>query len=360
MATESAICRRAFMLGAGAGLLSFLAPGVAFALKRSDAVLVSAGMKPDGTHCVFILTEASEPIWEAPLPGRGHGFAFHPGTGKLVAFARRPGSFALAFKGRDNSPIALATPAGRHFYGHGLFSADGQILLTTENDFLLDRGVLGLWDASDNYRRIGEYETFGLDPHDIVLLPDGRTLCVANGGILTHPDSGRAKLNLDSMKPSIVFIDLADGTLIARFEPPASLSRLSLRHLAAGTGGQVWFGAQWEGSEMESPPLIGRVSADDGLAFAQIGNETLARMRNYVGSVAANADGTQIAFTSPAGGHAIIVDVVSGQVAGIISQSKVCGASGVESGFILSSEDGQFGQKRHAVAWDNHIRPLRR
>ncbi len=193
----------------------------------------------------------------------------------------------------------------------------------------------------------------------MVLMPDGRTLCVANGGILTHPESGRAKLNLDSMKPSIVLIDINDGSLIARFEPPPTLSRLSLRHLAVGKDAKVWFGAQWEGNDMDTPPLIGHAGPDRGLVFAPLNEQTLSKLGNYVGSVAANGDGSQIAFTSPFGGHAVIVDATTGKVASVIEQKKICGVTGRMSGFVFSSELGQMSGRQFPVAWDNHMQHLR-
>jgi hypothetical protein len=54
--------------------------------------------------------------------------------------------------------------------------------------------VLGVRDATDGYRQIGELASFGVGPHELVLMPDGATLAVANGGIRTHPGRDRAKL----------------------------------------------------------------------------------------------------------------------------------------------------------------------
>ncbi len=355
MATEHPICRRAFLKGAGAGLLSLLTPRAAEALLSTDAVFISACRKKDGSHGIAILTEQGTIIREAALPDRGHGFAVSGKTGRMVAFARRPGSFALALDKHGAEPAALATPQGRHFFGHGIFNADGRLLYTTENDFENDRGVIGIWDAGANYSRIGEFQSFGLDPHDMVLMEDGHTLCIANGGILTHPESGRAKLNLDSMQPSIAFVDTRDGSLSARLEPPAGLSRLSLRHLAAGKGQRVWFGGQWEGSELESPPLIGHASLHDGLHFAPLPESQLAALNNYVGSVAASRDGSLIAFTSPDKGTALILDSANAEVVNEYRASRVYGVAGGSSGFVFSSENGSFGASHHDVAWDNHI-----
>ena len=43
----------------------------------------------------------------------------------------------------------------------------------------------------------------------MLLMPDGETFVVANGGIETHPDYGRAELNLETMDPSVAFVDRA-------------------------------------------------------------------------------------------------------------------------------------------------------
>ena len=107
--------------------------------------------------------------------------------------------------------------------------------------------MLGVRDATDGYRQIGELASFGVGPHELVLMPDGATLAVANGGIRTHPDRDRAKLNLDSMAPSLAYLDLADGKLRADYRLAEEHHQLSIRHLAVlGTGG-VAIAMQYEG-----------------------------------------------------------------------------------------------------------------
>ena len=43
-------------------------------------------------------------------------------------------------------------------------------------------------------------------------MSDGRTIAVANGGIATHPDFDRVKLNLATMEPSLVRLDAAPAS----------------------------------------------------------------------------------------------------------------------------------------------------
>src|ERR1041384_7379696 len=62
------------------------------------------------------------------LPGRGHEIALRPDGGHWVAFARRPGRFGVAVPVGAGQPIWFATKSDRHFFGHGVFSADGRLL----------------------------------------------------------------------------------------------------------------------------------------------------------------------------------------------------------------------------------------
>ncbi len=74
--------------------------------------------------------------------------------------------------------------------------------------------MIGVRDATDGYKQIGEFPAHGLEPHDIALLADGRTMVIANGGIRTHPDRGDDELNLPEMQPSLVYVDIATGDLL--------------------------------------------------------------------------------------------------------------------------------------------------
>ena len=181
-------------------------------------------------------------------------------------FARRPGTFAAVFEPATGLVVRrFDTPPDRHFYGHGVFEPTGRVLVATENDTRRGQGVLGLYDAADGYRRIGELPAHGIGPHDIALLPDGRTLAVANGGILTLPETGRDKLNLDSMRPSLNRIELASGRLLDEGRLPDRLHRLSIRHLAQAEGGLIAAGLQWEGEPGDLVPLVA-IDRGHGLA----------------------------------------------------------------------------------------------
>ena len=234
------IDRRAFMRAAGIGFAAALAPRGLAAAAETEAVFATAFQRRDGSYGAAILTEQGKLVHSVVLPERGHDVAFDAVTRRSVIFARQPGTFALVFDPQGkHAPLTIDSIEGRHFYGHGVFSPDGGLLYATENDFDNAAGMVGVYDARDDFRRVGEFPTYGVGPHELILLGDGRTLAVANGGIETHPDFGRAKLNISSMKPSFVFIDRLTGNLLEKHELPSELHKLSIRHMDIDGNGTV-------------------------------------------------------------------------------------------------------------------------
>ena len=369
MAIEAMIVdRRALLAGAGACLAAGLGARSAAALATSEALVLAPAMRADGSFAVMVFGERGELIREIALPARGHDLAVHSETGRAVAFARRPGTFAVAFDVLARTPpqIFVAQP-DRHFFGHGAYSADGKLLFATENDISAGIGVIGIYDASNSYRRLGEFPTRGIGTHEAILMPDGRTLAIANGGIETHPDFGREMLNVPSMDPSLAFVDL-DGHLVAQYRLPARYRQLSIRHMAVGADGKIWFGTQWEGDPLETPSLVGRASLEAGLELVETPERELNDMRRYVGAMAASRDGTVISASAPHGGYVVHFGAASGKYLGRTKFADSSGITGYGTKSILASNgegliveteaDGATEAKASApgVAFDNHLR----
>ncbi|SFA95432.1 hypothetical protein SAMN03159496_01147 [Rhizobium sp. NFR07] len=355
-----AIDRRAFLKAAGIGFAATLAPGQLIALERADAVYASGFRAADGSFGIATVSERGEIIDRFALPARAHGMAYSAATGRAVAFARRPGTFAMVFDpSRQAEPVMITAPEGRHFYGHGHFSPDGATLYASENDFDGNRGMIGLYDARDRFRRIGDFEAHGIGTHDMTVSDDGSLLVIANGGIETHPDFGRTKLNLDHMDPSLVMLDAKSGVLIQKHTLPASLRQLSTRHLDIAENGRVWFACQWEGARNEAPPLAGWFSKGEDIALLSLPKETTARLANYVGAIAVNRRENIVGLTSPIGGASVTLDAKSGLVLKEETVREAAGVAAGPHGIAVSSYDGRFSGIRSDVAWDQHIISLK-
>lgn len=308
------------------------------------------------------------------LPDRGHSFAIDAAHHRAVAFGRQPGFFALVFDLRDARRLAtLPLPADRHFFGHGVFSADGERLFTTENDFERGRGVIGVYDARPGagWQRLGEFDSGGIGPHELVLLPDARTLCVANGGLLTHPDYGKTTLNLATMRSTLALLDARDGRLLVNRGLAPELFQLSIRHLAVDRRGDVWFACQHQGPATERPPLLGRCRPGHDLALFTAPPDIQRQLRNYIGSIAVDAAHGRLATSSPVGGLIAFWNAEDAQCLGAAPRPDGCGVAALGDGRFLVS-DGFGGLAAAApgdplqplsatsqdVAWDNHLRRI--
>ena len=336
-----------------------------------DAAFVAAAKKADGSFAVVLLAADGRLVREVALSARGHDIAIHRASAKAVVFARRPGTFAVAFAlDGSREPAIFTAQPGRHFYGHGAFSADGRLLYISENDIANARGVVGQYDVEAGFKRIGEFPSYGVGPHEIILMGDGRTLAIANGGIDTVPESGRESLNLDDMAPSLVLVDAITGALVANHTLDASLHRLSIRHLAADAGGQVWFGGQWEGDASATPELIGRAGRDSALHLITPQAALGASLKGYIGSMAVSADGRIIAASAPKAGRILYIDAATGLVRAQSDLKDGCGIAG-EHDEVFAATSG-LGAFRHEVpggsiisqstladlAFDNHLRKI--
>ena len=355
-----AIDRRAF-LALGAAAVAAPPRQAWSAPVEPPAFFACARVKPE-TYLAAGISADGMLRFQSVLPARGHGWAIAAGGACAVVFARRPGRFALAFDPRTGARLGqFEAPAERHFSGHGFFSSDGAFLYAVENNFEAGRGVLGVYERANGFRRRAEIPTHGIGPHEAILLRGGRMAAIANGGILTHPDFPRRKLNLPEMDPSLVFLDLAAGTLIRKWAPPESLRQLSIRHLTEDAEGRVWFGAQYEGPPEADVPLIGSLGLDGSVGWAKLDPSETRGLRHYVGSMAALGGGRQIAATSPVGGQLFVLNARTGQIVSQHRRSDICGVAPAQRGFLASDGSGALIRDGHTVArhpgwaWDNHL-----
>ncbi|MES0863109.1 DUF1513 domain-containing protein [Ruegeria sp. SCPT10] len=355
--------RRQFLAGLAA---ASIAPIRGWAAAGAPDYL-AAGLFPDESFRLAGLSVEGDILFDVPLPARGHAAAAHPTESLAVAFARRPGTFAVVIDCAGGTErIRLQAPEGHHFYGHGVFSADGTRFFATENKYETGEGRISVWDAK-TFERLGEFSSGGIGPHDMRVMPDGQTLVIANGGIETHPETGRTKLNLPVMRPNLSYVSLKGG-LLEQMELPSALHKNSIRHLAVRGDGLVGFAMQWQGNQTEHPPLLGlhRMGRDPVLLSAPAANQR--HLQGYAGSVAFSTDGATIAITCPRGNALHRFDVQSANFEDAFALQDVCGLGAGPDGLIFTTGTGLFGALSQAepkvltrsdCQWDNHLIPIR-
>lgn len=339
-----------------------------------DAPFFASAFKDaSGRYGIAILDDIGQIQAQITLPARGHGVAVSGDRQCIAAFARRPGTFAVIAWPFSEKPLqTLVASDGRHFYGHGCFSKDGRLLYAVENDFENACGVIGIYDVSGELvTRLGEFDSRGIGPHEVLISRDGRTLIVANGGIETHPDRAREKLNLQTMSPSVVFLDVGTGDLLAGHRLDKSLHQLSLRHMALDGQGRAWVGGQFEGPEDETPPLMAVISRDDMPAFSELPSHLTGKLQNYIGSVSVNSDASVIAASAPRGGKVLFWNAATGAFIRHQDIPDGCGVAPIDQGsflisdgnggvsYVAEAEDGaEILARPPGFAWDNHLTVL--
>ena len=202
--------------------------------------------------------------------------------------------------------------------------------------------MVGIRDAEDGYRQIGEFASQGIGPHELVLMPDGGTLAVANGGIRTHPDNDRAMLNLDTMQPSLAYLDLASGRLRDAFGLAARLHRLSIRHLAVNRDGHGRDGDAVRGQQAR-PGAAGRgcmTAARIRLLEAPPAIER--RMRHYAGSDRLRSERPAARGVLPARQSDHVLGCRNGRLVDQVELADGCGVAPAEApgAFVITGGRG--------------------
>ena len=283
--------------------------------------------------------------------------------GSAVVVARRPGRFLIRWQVATGRILARfdADDADQaiRLEGHFCFSHDGRQLYATESESIDGRGQVGVYDAL-TLQRLGGWSSGGIGPHSIRLLADGQ-LAVANGGILTLPETGRLKRNRERMDPSLATLDVGTGQLLAQLRLPDPW--MSVRHIAQGRSGQVAVALQNEGG----PPRPLLALADAGaLRYAEASAPVMEACGGYAGDVLALPQGLAVSCTTA--GRTALWDW-EGRFQGSHATPRVCALARAGTSWIATGDEGDVWRSRSAgprevpthwregVALDNHAVP---
>ena len=347
-----------------------------------------------------------ELVWQTTMPERVHDIVVQPvfsdkdstvndhlsnhRNRDVVVMGRRPSEkFWVLDTATGQVIFAISAASNRHFYGHACYSLDGSILYVTENDTLILDGKIGVYAADSGYKKVAEFDSYGIGPHELIMHPDGETLVIANGGIKTEQAS-REELNLDTMCPSLVYLNRHDGTLLEQITPEHN--QMSVRHLAMHDDGTVMIGIQFQGEKHINVPLVlTHKRGDINFTPLTMPNNQWQRFHQYIASVAVDSECNLLCVTTPIGGCAAIFDLTTRALINSVSLPDCAGASvytsqieadnsthrkNKESCFIVSDGQGQLtvlgandltwlesdiivnDSKRHMMSFDNHLQAL--
>jgi uncharacterized protein len=368
------------VLGLGALLLGSPA-FVAAKHGPGQPLMLSAASDANDKHWVlgFTLTETgATEVFRSALPERAHHIPVNQQFGFFVVVARRPGTWlSLGDLATGTIFREFRVPADRHVFGHGIFAADGRQFYTTESDFedqQGDNGRVVVWDVSGegssaNLTRVKEFPSYGVGPHELLLMPDNETLVIANGGIRTHPSHDRDNLNVDTMLPSLVYLDRQSGELLEQQFLPQEFHQASIRHLDVNSAGRVILGMQFEGEPFLEVPLVATHQRGEPLRLLLAPAEVQVQMKQYVGSIRYAEDGRHFVASCPVGNLLTFWDGDTGTMVNSIRARDGCGVCATETGFVFSTGTGRLADidlasgvvteheepQLRQLFWDNHL-----
>lgn len=378
------INRRQFGLLVAAGLFAPPLLAKPSGQQATQHLYAAAAQTGADQYALLIANSQGQLHTQYDLAERAHHVAVHPHQSVVAVVARRPGTHidivdytTYATYDRTTATQRLTTSAGYHLYGHGIFTPDGRYLLTTEQCYAgpnaAPEGLIVWRDSWDNYRVVREFYSGGIGPHELKLMADGKTLVVANGGISTHPDTGRNKLNLETMQPTLAYIDLASGKLLEQAIMPEEYHQLSIRHLDISAQGRVVLALQYEGDKTDSVPLVAFHTRGSALSLAKAPEHINFAMKHYCGSARFDRTGEIAAISSPRG-DLITFWSQQGEFIDAIRSKDGCGVSAttIAHEFLITTGRGhcyqyqaKTGVKQRlkrpnlaSLSWDNHLSRL--
>lgn len=369
------LTRRNFVksLAAHSALLPLVNISDISASTADDNQFIICAKSPKGQYLATKISQTGKVNELFTLQNRGHGSAKSI-NGDVAIFARRPNTELYLINRLGQMTLCKASQ-GTHFFGHGTFSPDGKLLYTSENAYdhedATKTGIIGLWDVK-KAKRIAQFWSGGIGNHQIMLLPKSNILVVANGGILTHPDHPRQKLNLSDMQPNLCFINRITGDIVHKTTLPKTLYQLSIRHLDVTHNHDISIAMQYQGAKTDSVPLLATLVKNNSLTFTKTPKQVLKNYKQYIGSIMFDSSGRFFAATSPRGNIATFYNL-AGDYISTAPMVDICAIAPTKkpAEFILTSGMGHIGRYNirtkqllpilkpsknpPSYMWDNHM-----
>ncbi|WP_417585760.1 DUF1513 domain-containing protein [Nitrincola sp.] len=338
----------------------------------AEPLYASASQGPDGQHYLHLFNLQAGELLRHPLPERAHQIATHPSYPWLVAVARRPGQFVEIIDYQQKTLVKqLRCDAGSQLCGHAQISADGQWLLTAEQSMHREFGEIVVRDIDQDFNIVARLSTYGIGPHELLIGTDQQTLIIANGGIQTD---GRVNLNIDSMDPSLAYVDLHTGECLEQVRLASEFHQSGIRHIDLSASGQVIMAMQYEGHPADRVPLIASHRRGQSIQPLTLPDEVHSQLQQYGGSACFDASGDYAAVSAPRGNLITLWNMQEGRFIDAIPVQDGCGLAKTQqpAEFLVSNGLGRLyrlnaqtrqrqliSQSTHfSVHWDNHLANL--
>jgi uncharacterized protein len=277
-------------------------------------------------HVLAVVDLESRKQTQADTSFLPHGIHRKPTDPNCLAVFEKIGPGACEFDLAARKVLRyIPVVDGRQFYGHGGYSIDGAVMYSTETILKSGDGVIAVRD-SQTLKILGEFPTFGKEPHECKLIDAGRTMVVTNGGGHMQGDA-----------PNVAYIDVNSEKLLEKVE--LRNARLNTGHISLSDRGSLvvvsapraGLGAQHLGGVSIRPRGQSMETADSQEAVTQ-------RMQGEALSVAIHSEAGLAAVTHPDGDMVTIWSLHNRQLVKVIELEKARGVELTEDmqNFVIS------------------------
>jgi hypothetical protein len=337
--------------------------------------LSASGHRSDQYAASWVSKQAGHVTAKQVLTGfRGHGLAQNPKQPEqIIMTGRSPATQSIVLDlVTGNTVHTMPSLPNHHMQGHACFSHDGQFLFSTEAHKVTGQGRISVRDTQ-TFSVVNHFDSHGIGPHELCLMPDQKTLVIANGGLHKSFNGNRKVLNLQTMDSSLVYINCETGQLVSqhRLEEKSA----SIRHIDVNTDGTVAAAIQVQravSGHSHSIPLAAIHKPNSlNLILLNAEDKVIEKLNDYLGSVRIHSELNIAAFTSPKGNLALFWNMKTEELIGLHAFHNVCGLTldSENKHFILSNSAGKIRQinaltlkedrdRRMSfpnLHWDNHM-----
>ena len=336
---------------------------------HTPAILLSAADDVFGQHYILAMTPKGELRFKIKVPIRCHDIVVHPSEPIAVFIGRRPARQAFIVNFQTGRLVnRVMTSEDRHFYGHGCFSQQGAYFYCSENDLATLDGLLSIYryqSESQGLIKADEIPLGEIGPHQLKLVNQANVnqaniMAIAIGGIQTHPATGRAFLNQDTMRPGLIYVDLDTHQIIERVRPVDPY--LSIRHLDVHQD-TVFFACQYYGPHDPMMKLVGKHRLGQNIEWLDAPSVAQLQMNQYVASIQVNAK--EVIASCPKGNCLLKWDQTSGRFNSLIKAFDASGIAFIDDHWHLTTGKGKLisyeRESAHQAAlhpslqFDNHM-----
>jgi hypothetical protein len=284
------------------------------------------------TFGVGIINLNKEMALRVPTRFEGHVVIPHTQDGDLaIMAAQRPGTVSYLFSISKQKIIqAFKSSKDHHFYGHGIIMNGGNEVWMTEvhNDSGLGKIVKRSFPKMEI---VGEFDSGGYGPHEMVHINKSNQFVVAHGGDFTSKSSQLIydPATTDKHLSKVSYFSQKDGQKLNETDCPDPEKIMSIRHLDVHreTETVVMTIIRPHENKTKKHPCIGYQEKGKAIKFFETPPEIYDELKMFGLSIKVSQKSGKVALTSHKGNAVAFWDLNSKKFMGIVKMPEPMGVT---------------------------------